>query len=497
MPHGPSTNSPPPGLPAPQRLLVIDDQRLDRAITTHAASRMGFVATAAASIAETQDLLEQGARFDIVVLDLLLGNEDGLEALPLLSRIQPGRGRCARLRLRWTHTGRQPAPGLQPRAPRGGGAAQADPAHRACSACCGRSPARRSVNRIPACCIPPERLRVAIADGQIRPWFQPKMSLTSGAVVGTEALARWVQPGGQSIAPGVVHPGGGAEWPDRRADRYDARPVAGGLRTLAAATAGLLGRGQPLAAAAGRSRPERTASNSGCSSMACLPARWCWKSRKTRAFPTRPARRKSSPGCASAGSTCRSTISAPAIPACLSLVRMPFNEMKIDQAFVREAVDSRDSRKVVRAAASLGRELGLKVVAEGVETETMAHLVEDAGCQVGQGWLYGRAVPPDEFEKQLAAIARSGGGDLNRRDAAPDRPCDLSDHRPALAGPMGIPRPDASRRSGGSRTDVPQSGACIRGEYPPQRRGDRHHHPRAPGGPGAGPGPFRPCRMGA
>jgi sensor c-di-GMP phosphodiesterase-like protein len=32
----------------------------------------------------------------------------------------------------------------------------------------------------------------------------------------------------------------------------------------------------------------------------------------------------------------------------------------------------------------------------------MAHLVEDAGWQVGQGWLYGRAVPPDVFEKQLA-----------------------------------------------------------------------------------------------
>ena len=49
----------------------------------------------------------------------------------------------------------------------------------------------------------------------------------------------------------------------------------------------------------------------------------------------------------------------------LSLVRMPFNEMKIDQAFVREAAVNRDARKVVRASASLGRELGLKVVAEG------------------------------------------------------------------------------------------------------------------------------------
>ena len=85
----------------------------------------------------------------------------------------------------------------------------------------------------------------------------------------------------------------------------------------------------------------------------------------------------------------------------LSLVRMPFNEMKIDQAFVRDAVSNRDSRKVVRASASLGRELGLKVVAEGVETEMMAQLVEDAGCHVGQGWLYGRAVPAEIFRGRI------------------------------------------------------------------------------------------------
>jgi EAL domain-containing protein (putative c-di-GMP-specific phosphodiesterase class I) len=80
---------------------------------------------------------------------------------------------------------------------------------------------------------------------------------------------------------------------------------------------------------------------------------------------------------------------------------MPFNEMKIDQAFVRDAVTNRDARKVVRASASLGRELGLKVVAEGVETEVIAQLVTDAGCDIGQGWLYGRAVPPDIFQADL------------------------------------------------------------------------------------------------
>jgi EAL domain-containing protein (putative c-di-GMP-specific phosphodiesterase class I) len=78
--------------------------------------------------------------------------------------------------------------------------------------------------------------------------------------------------------------------------------------------------------------------------------------------------------------------------------------MKIDQAFVREALTSRDSRKVVRASASLGRELGLVVVAEGVETEAIADLVTAAGCDIGQGWLYGRAVPPDIFQAALGEL---------------------------------------------------------------------------------------------
>jgi EAL domain-containing protein (putative c-di-GMP-specific phosphodiesterase class I) len=85
----------------------------------------------------------------------------------------------------------------------------------------------------------------------------------------------------------------------------------------------------------------------------------------------------------------------------LSLVRMPFNEMKIDQAFVREAETNRDARKVVRASASLGRELGLNVVAEGIETDAIARLAQDAGCHVGQGWLYGRAVPAEIFRARL------------------------------------------------------------------------------------------------
>jgi DNA-binding NtrC family response regulator len=91
MPHALPIAPPPasPGLLAPQHLLVVDDQRLDRAITAHAAGRMGFRVKSAGSIAETRDLPDRGAVFDFVVLDLALGDEDGLEVLPLIAHRNP------------------------------------------------------------------------------------------------------------------------------------------------------------------------------------------------------------------------------------------------------------------------------------------------------------------------------------------------------------------------------------------------------------------------
>jgi EAL domain-containing protein (putative c-di-GMP-specific phosphodiesterase class I)/CheY-like chemotaxis protein len=403
MPHGPSTESSPPGQPAPQRLLVIDDQRLDRAITTHAASRMGFIATAAASIAETRDMLEQGARFDIVLLDLLLGNEDGLEALPLLSRFNPsgvvvlasgfdGRILAASQRLASSLGLRVAGVLRKPILPT------------ALQRMLSQEPGAQLLSADDGLLVPPERIRAAIANGQIRPWFQPKMSLTSGTVVGTEALARWVQPGGQSIAPGSFIPVAEqngliadltdtmldqaleacARWRRHRPDCW----VAVNLSPLLLDDPGL------------NDRIEQRLQQHGVP-----PGALVLEVTENRGIPDTPCATKILTRLRIRGVNLSIDDFGTGHSSLLALVRMPFNEMKIDQAFVREAVASRDSRKVVRAAASLGRELGLKVVAEGVETQTMANLVEDAGCQVGQGWLYGRAVPPDEFEKQLARSA--------------------------------------------------------------------------------------------
>jgi len=71
---------------------------------------------------------------------------------------------------------------------------------------------------------------------------------------------------------------------------------------------------------------------------------------------------------------------------------LPFDQLKIDRSFVGEMTKLRDSRKIVAAIVGLAQSLGLDSVGEGVETEEQAHLLLWLGCELAQGWRYGRPV---------------------------------------------------------------------------------------------------------
>jgi PAS domain S-box-containing protein len=88
------------------------------------------------------------------------------------------------------------------------------------------------------------------------------------------------------------------------------------------------------------------------------------------------------------------------------LQALPFDELKIDASFVRSMTHTRESRKIAAAIIGLGNSLNLVTVAEGVESQTHADMLLWLGCELGQGWLYGRPVPADELSAVLAASAR-------------------------------------------------------------------------------------------
>jgi diguanylate cyclase (GGDEF)-like protein len=75
------------------------------------------------------------------------------------------------------------------------------------------------------------------------------------------------------------------------------------------------------------------------------------------------------------------------------LVDFPFKKLKIDQSFVRRLESDSNSGAVVSTIVGLSRALGVRTIAEGVETESQATLLKAAGCQVGQGYLFGRPGP--------------------------------------------------------------------------------------------------------
>ena len=84
------------------------------------------------------------------------------------------------------------------------------------------------------------------------------------------------------------------------------------------------------------------------------------------------------------------------------LAEMTFDKIKIDRSFVRTLLERPQSAKIVDAIVGLSRSLGVDTVAEGVETEPQANMLQRLGCKMGQGYLFGRPVPAKELNERVA-----------------------------------------------------------------------------------------------
>jgi EAL domain-containing protein (putative c-di-GMP-specific phosphodiesterase class I) len=85
------------------------------------------------------------------------------------------------------------------------------------------------------------------------------------------------------------------------------------------------------------------------------------------------------------------------------LKQLPLDELKIDQSFVADAVESADSALIIQTIISMGGNLGFDVIAEGVANQAQEKLLRKAGCKMYQGFLFGKPSNIGTFEVALAA----------------------------------------------------------------------------------------------
>jgi EAL domain-containing protein (putative c-di-GMP-specific phosphodiesterase class I) len=91
------------------------------------------------------------------------------------------------------------------------------------------------------------------------------------------------------------------------------------------------------------------------------------------------------------------------------LKRFPLDTLKVDRAFVNDITVDEEDAAIVRAIIGLGHNLGLKLVAEGVETPEQLQFLRAAGCDLIQGFLMSRAIPAAAFAELIRGRAAAGG----------------------------------------------------------------------------------------
>ncbi len=247
-------------------------------------------------------------------------------------------------------------------------------------------------------------LRNALELEQFQLYYQPKFDAVSGMPVGAEALLRWEHPQQGLLLPvsfielaektGLIIPIG--EWVLNEACRqmrmwyaqgYEDWRIAVNLSALQFGHAGLV---KSVAAALARHQ---------------LPANsLTLEITETTAMSDADASMTVLQQLSEMGVDLSIDDFGTGYSSLMYLKRLPANELKIDRGFVRDLEHDSDDAAIVSAIVALGQALGLRIVAEGVETDAQQHFLTRLGCNALQGYLLGHPLPAAGF---MADIQRA------------------------------------------------------------------------------------------
>jgi diguanylate cyclase (GGDEF)-like protein/PAS domain S-box-containing protein len=245
-------------------------------------------------------------------------------------------------------------------------------------------------------------LRRALEARDLRLVFQPQVTVSSGSVVGAEALLRWRHAEMGDISPtrfvpvaeetGLIGPVG--DWVIEAAcEQLRAWGCAAGLRLS-------------LNLSMGQLRDSRTfldRTRSVIRASGVDPRQIEFEITETLlasnvAEHSEVLRQLGALGCAIAVDDFGTGYSSLSY-----LKRLPIDTIKIDRGFVREIVSDTDDAAIVSAIVAMAKKLKLEIVAEGVETPAQLSVLRELGCDRYQGYLFSPAVPAEEFAQRFLA----------------------------------------------------------------------------------------------
>jgi EAL domain-containing protein (putative c-di-GMP-specific phosphodiesterase class I)/CRP-like cAMP-binding protein len=244
-------------------------------------------------------------------------------------------------------------------------------------------------------------LAAAIDADRLELRYQPVVHLATGAITGCEALLRWQHPSLGWIGPDEFIPMAERSRLIHRVGRWVLERALRdwpALRRHCAAVGG-----QPPVLSVNLSAPECSAPDTARHILERLAARGVAPAELRVELTETAVVDNLEPVAAMAGSLRAAGVGLALDDfgtgyAGLSYLQgLPFTCLKIDREFVRHLQDSDRSRQIVRASIELARPLGLGTVAEGVEDEATGALLAEMGCSHGQGYVYARPLPLQDF----------------------------------------------------------------------------------------------------
>ncbi|MBV9527695.1 GGDEF domain-containing phosphodiesterase [Sphingomonas sp.] len=245
-------------------------------------------------------------------------------------------------------------------------------------------------------------IRFGLQHGQFVPYFEPQVDLASGNIIGFEVLARWKHPLSGSVGPDVFIP---VAEEIGLIGQLSEQVIGAALREAAAwdPTITISVNISPSQFADGwlAHRIVRLLTETG------FPAeRLVIEVTESSLFADVDLARSIVTSLKNQGVRLALDDFGTGFSSLAHLRSLPFDVIKIDRSFLSDVHENRESIAIIRAVTTLANALSVPVCIEGIEAEPAFRTVMGLGCEIGQGWYFGKAMTADDARELLSSRAR-------------------------------------------------------------------------------------------